>query len=112
MSDESVKKQLTQQFNLKRYFILFCMLAMMACDGPFPSQSKDGVPPDHNDNKHGARHKGGAGDPFDEGGCSDSDCHQADLRGGVVIYEGRKTVTPSCYQCHGNKWEDEDDDDD
>lgn len=88
--------------------LIFCCFLMIRCDGPFPSEPKTGVPGDHNDNEQGAMHKSGKDNPFGSGDCSDSDCHQNDLRGGVVVYEGRTTVTPSCYQCHGNKWEDDD----
>lgn len=98
-----------------RYTLLLITFAMFSlthfsCDGPFPSESKSGLPGDHTDDQGGALHKGGKDDPRGDGDCSDGDCHQPDLRGGVVEFEGRIVITPSCYQCHGEKWDDEGDD--
>ncbi len=96
-----------------RWLLLIIPLFLIqpGCDGPFPSESKVGVPEDHNEDEGGALHRDEKDDPFGEGNCSDSDCHQPDLRGGMVEYQGRITITPSCYQCHGNNWDDDDDDD-
>lgn len=96
---------------LARCFALLavCVLLCTGCDGPFPAQSKEGVPDDHTVNQGGALHKSGLEHPFRENsGCSDFDCHHDDLRGGLAIVEGVKTVAPSCYQCHDNKWDDDD----
>ena len=83
--------------------LLFCL----ACDGPFPAVDKPTIPSDHTSNQSGALHKGGEDNPFGSGGCSDSDCHQVDLRGGLVVFEGQRVVAPSCFQCHGARWEDD-----
>ena len=92
-------------------FLILCftfgLVLLLSCDGLFPSAARIGVPADHTESRKGALHKGGKEEPFGEGGCSDSDCHQSDLRGGVVNFEGRITVTPSCFQCHGALWEGE-----
>ncbi len=75
------------------------------CDGPFPTEEKIGLPDDHTVNKTGALHKSGLGRPFTtHSGCSQSDCHHRDLRGGLAVVDGRTTVAPSCYQCHGKRW--------
>ncbi len=84
--------------------LLFSFLAV-SCDGPFPVQDKIGVPSDHTDNKGGALHKSGAEHPFStQSDCSSPVCHQQNLRGGFVTEQNQ--VPPSCYQCHGKKWDD------
>ena len=75
------------------------------CDGPFPIEEKIGLPDDHTVSKKGALHKSGLGRPFTtDSGCSQSDCHHSDLKGGTAVVDGRTTVAPSCYQCHGKRW--------
>ena len=94
------------------FLLLFPLLMMlMACDGFFPNQSKDFVPSDHTSRKDGVYHMPGSEDPFGSGGCAIIQCHGMDLMGDVSLVEQGKTVTPSCYQCHGNVWDDEREDD-
>ena len=96
----------------KTLFVLIVGLVQLgagACDGPFLAQDKVGVPDDHTVNQGGASHKSGLNRPFRESsGCSQSDCHQSDLRGGPAKVDGRATIAPSCYQCHGKKWSNND----
>ncbi len=89
--------------------VLLSVLAVTltaACDGIYPAQDKTGPPDDHTV-KHGAAlHKAGEERPFsDQSGCSAGNCHHSDLRGGVADVDGRITVAPSCYQCHGVEWD-------
>ena len=83
------------------------LMLLMSCDGFFPSQSKDFLPSDHTSRKGGAYHMPGSDDPFGSGGCASVECHGTDLMGGVALVEQGKTVTPSCYQCHDNVWDNE-----
>lgn len=83
-------------------------LAVSSCDGPFPAQTKTGPPADHTVSIKGAMHKQGYKYPYKpESGCSAANCHQDDLDGGVATVDGRQTVSPSCFQCHGTKWKDD-----
>ena len=85
------------------------LMSLGGCDGPFPTQSKIGPPADHTENEDGALHKSGSEEPFSESsGCSSDQCHHSDLRGGLAEVDGRVTVAPSCYQCHGEEWDEED----
>lgn len=88
---------------LKRVLPIFSAFLMLfvfySCDGIFPSQAKSNVPEDHNNNFGGAMHKGDR----DVDDCDN--CHGSDLRGQVYNYNGTLIVTSSCYQCHGNIWE-------
>ncbi|MFQ5823034.1 MAG: hypothetical protein ACE5JB_03165 [bacterium] len=53
-------------------------------------------------------HKKGYKFPFKtSSGCSDTECHQSDLDGGVANVDGRITIAPSCFQCHETLWSDE-----
>ena len=96
----------------KTLFVLIVGLVLLwagACDGPFLAQNKAGVPDDHTVNRGGALHKSGLSRPFRESsGCSQADCHQSDLQGGPARVDGRATVAPSCYQCHGKRWSNND----
>ncbi|KAA3599127.1 MAG: hypothetical protein DWQ06_10945 [Calditrichaeota bacterium] len=84
--------------------ILFSFL-IISCDGPFPAQDKIGVPSDHTESKEGALHKPGYENPFsNKSDCSSPVCHQQNLQGGFVTEQNQ--VPPSCYQCHGVKWND------
>lgn len=84
--------------------LIFCVLILLGCDGPFPAQDKIGVPSDHTDSKEGALHKPGSEHPFsNQSDCSSPICHQQNLRGGFVTEQNQ--VPPSCYQCHGKKWD-------
>ena len=86
---------------------LCCVVVFAACESGFPTAPRVGVPDDHTELQGGAAHKSGLDHPFTESaGCSASDCHKSDLRGGQVTFEGQVTLTPSCYQCHGEKWSD------
>lgn len=88
--------------------VLLCLLASFGCDGPFPTSTKVDAPDDHTENQGGAFHKAGLEEPeTEQAGCSSSDCHQSDLRGGLALVDGVQFVTPSCYQCHGEKWDDD-----
>lgn len=83
-------------------------IALAACEGPFPSASKPGVPEDHTVSIKGVFHKPGQKDPYgEESGCADSDCHKDDLDGGVGELDGVAVIVPSCFQCHATLWEDE-----
>lgn len=95
-----------KDISCKKFLLLFPLFLMFftvySCDGIFPSQSKPNVPPDHTRNIGGALHKGdGGGDADDD--CNE--CHGSDLRGQVYNYNGTLVITSSCYQCHGNVWE-------
>ena len=94
--------------------LVISLLAAAGCDGLFPAQTKVGPPDDHTEAKGGGvMHKKGSEHPDRlNSGCTDSKCHQADLRGGLAEVDGRAAEAPSCYQCHGNNWDDDDDDDD
>lgn len=91
--------------SIRKVFILFTafflLFTLYSCDGIFPSESKYNVPPDHDNNRGGAFHKG----EDDTDDCDE--CHGNDLRGKVYNYNGTLVVTSSCYQCHGNVWEGE-----
>ncbi len=91
-------------------FMLLSAMVLLSCDPPFMSTKKIGPPSDHKNKQGNAMHKGGLEDPFTEGKCSDAECHGPDLRGDVATTDRGLVRTPSCYQCHGEKWEDEDDD--
>lgn len=85
------------------FLILILILSLPflnSCDGIFPSQSKINVPEDHNSNRGGALHKGGERESDD---CKE--CHGNDLRGKLYNLNGTYIVTSSCYQCHGDVWE-------
>lgn len=87
-------------------FLLSALLT--ACDGPFPSTAKPSLPDDHTDSIKGVYHKAGQKHPYYESsGCSDSDCHQDDLDGGVGSLDDEQVIVPSCFQCHETLWEDD-----
>lgn len=87
------------------FFASFVVLSFLyqGCDGVFPAQSKPNVPDDHTANYGGFLHRG------DEGGGDESDdcneCHGEDLRGKLYFFQNNWIITSSCYQCHGNVWE-------
>ena len=90
------------------FLFSLCLTGMGGCDGIFPAQMKEGPPEDHTENQKGAFHKSGLNHPFRENsGCSANECHHSDLRGGLAEVDGRITVSPSCYQCHGERWDDD-----
>jgi len=92
----------------KAHPLLFLALffAVIGCDGFFPSQQKETVPSDHTIDIQGVFHKPGLNDPLDEdSGCGSIHCHGSELKGGVAEMNGKATVVPSCYQCHGPFWE-------
>jgi len=89
--------------------LVLASLLMIGCDGVFPSAPKYGPPADHTVRKGGALHKAGLNDPTSaDAGCSAAECHHSDLRGGMAIVENELFVAPSCYQCHGEKWDEQD----
>jgi len=91
-------------------FFVFTALAAFACDGPFPSASKPNVPEDHTESIKGVLHKPGQEHPYlEESGCSDVECHQDDLDGGLGEVDGEPRIAPSCFQCHATLWEDDED---
>lgn len=91
------------------FFAAFILISFFyqGCDGIFPTQTKANVPDDHTSNYGGFLHRGdeeeGGGDELDD--CEE--CHGYDLRGKIYNYNGTLIVTSSCYQCHGNVWEEE-----
>jgi len=89
--------------------VVLCSVIAVACDGAFIAETKFGVPTDHTVNEDGAWHKPGYEHPFEaRSGCSTSNCHHGDLKGGVAIVDGQTTSAPSCYQCHGREWDEDD----
>ncbi|MCB0717886.1 MAG: hypothetical protein KDD65_05545 [Bacteroidetes bacterium] len=95
--------------NLLLGLILIGLTVLTGCDGVFPSAPKYGPPADHTVSKSGALHKAGLKNPTTaEAGCSAAECHHSDLRGGMAIVENELFVAPSCYQCHGEKWNERD----
>ncbi len=82
--------------------ILSLMLLSLGCTTPV----KVGVPDDHTDIIEGVGHRDGSDNPLSaESDCTS--CHQQDLRGGATVIEGATQYAPSCFQCHGNEWDDE-----
>lgn len=91
---------------LRYYFIfsvvLISLLYIYGCDTIVSSQSKPDVPADHTI-LHGIfLHKSGENEAED---CDD--CHGEDLKGGVQLLGTRYIYTESCYQCHGQLWDTE-----
>jgi len=90
--------------------LIFILLALVLwqCNGAFPSAQKQNLPADHTTNISGVMHKPGYLNPYRESsGCSAANCHQDDLDGGLAVVEGDTTIAPSCFQCHGTKWQDD-----
>jgi hypothetical protein len=88
--------------------LILLAFLLWQCNGPFPSAQKQGLPGDHTVSIQGVFHKPGYMNPYREAsGCSSGDCHQDDLDGGVAVVEGKTTIAPSCFQCHGTKWQDD-----
>lgn len=89
---------------LRYYFIfsliLISLLFFNGCDTIVSTQSKPDVPTDHTVLLGIFLHKSG-----ERGAVGCSDCHGADLKGGVQLLGTRYIYTESCYQCHGNLWE-------
>lgn len=87
---------------------LLVLALTSACSGPFPAASKPNLPDDHTESIKGVLHKPGYEYPYKESSnCSDSDCHQDDLDGGLASVDGRVTIAPSCFQCHETLWKDD-----
>lgn len=90
------------------FIILIAALSRMGCSGPFPVTAKPDLPDDHTVSIKSVFHKKGYKFPYKESsGCSDSNCHQDDLDGGVGNVDGRISPAPSCFQCHETLWSDE-----
>ena len=81
------------------------------CNAMLPTETAKPVPPDHTDIRFTAAHKPGGRHPysFDKVSgtylCASPLCHHLDLKGGIGYYNGKNVITPSCYQCHGTRWE-------
>lgn len=92
------------------WIVVPALLAGLACTTS--PNDKPLVPDDHTDPKGGAFHKSGAENPFETAGnCASATCHHADLRGGWALVPDPpgfdiEHLAPSCYQCHGVKWND------
>ena len=82
--------------------LLILLSGLYSCDGIFPTASKQGIPDDHQSNFGGFLHKGGKDDANPD---ECDDCHTLDLQGKVSKVNGVYRWAPSCYQCHGNKWD-------
>lgn len=96
-------------------FIVLCFLVFVNCNSPFSPESKPTLPPDHDDNEEMFFHKSGKYDPYERlSSCSAYNCHHSDLRGGSSVAQQNEapnrhveTIAPSCYQCHGKEWDQE-----
>ncbi|MBF0430569.1 MAG: hypothetical protein HQK83_04785 [Fibrobacteria bacterium] len=65
----------------------------------------------HHKFKQGALHKDEPDEPFgnrEHEGCASDNCHQSDLKGGLTSES--HLVAPSCFQCHGPIWEEDEED--
>ncbi len=92
------------------FVFMLPILGGAGCKAPFPPQTKSGIPQDHVVNIKGVMHKNGYKFPFkSSSGCSDANCHHDDLDGGVAKVNGVTHIAPSCFQCHGTKWQDDED---
>ncbi|MFQ5605515.1 MAG: hypothetical protein ACE5HS_19775 [bacterium] len=108
----SFNRIIKSMMRLKLFFfcsgLIFSIILLVRCSGPFPSISKSGLPSDHTEKIKGVLHKKGFKYPYKtNSGCSDSKCHQDDLDGGVAEVDGKITISPSCFQCHETLWEDD-----
>jgi hypothetical protein len=94
-----------------RSLIVVLLLFTSGCDFPFPKQEKHQLPKGldaHTEKKGTAFHKPGYDDPFSAtSGCSSGLCHQSNLKGGPAFIDGKDRIAPSCYQCHGEEWNDD-----
>ena len=98
----------------KRSFVFFqiyrfvFVLQLTGCHSPFPSDPKPNVPEDHTVTIATVLHKEGYDYPYRESsGCAVGYCHGNGLDGGVADIDDRISATPSCFQCHNTKWEDD-----
>lgn len=86
----------------------FIMGGSIACTKIMPTATKPTVPDDHTKDIEGVLHKPGFEEPMELiGGCSDRFCHGTALEGGVAIVDEKPAVAPSCFQCHDDKWNDD-----
>jgi hypothetical protein len=83
-------------------FFLVIIITVYSCDGIFPTAPHDILLPDHTLNLNGVFHKDTGKPRIQIEDCYE--CHSEDLNGMVIIYNGEKRWTPSCYQCHGPLW--------
>ncbi len=92
--------------------VVAIVLLIAGCDFPFPRAEKPGLPKGldaHTEKLGTAFHKPGFKDPLSPvSGCSSGLCHQSSLKGGAAFIEGRDRIAPSCYQCHGDLWNEKD----
>lgn len=88
--------------------LVLTLLMLSGCDFPFPKEEKTTLPKGldaHTEKLGTAFHKPGFKDPFSPvSGCSSGSCHQSNLKGGAAFIDGKDRIAPSCYQCHGEKW--------
>ena len=91
-------------------FVLFSASFILACEDGFPIESKKNLPEGHTEQIGIAFHKNGYGEPFaydasrGEANCAGAKCHHSDLRGGFAESDSIKLIAPSCFQCHGDLW--------
>ncbi|KAA3616039.1 MAG: hypothetical protein DWQ05_09790 [Calditrichaeota bacterium] len=98
---------------LSGILLVLVSLLVMACDPPFMSAEKVGPPSDHKVKKGTAKHKSGLDEPFSvKAECSNAECHGPELKGDIAVTDRGLVKTPSCYQCHGEKWDDDDEEED
>lgn len=89
--------------------LVFVLFFATSCDEGFPTQDKPNVPTDHTDHKEGVFHKSGSEYPYAydnlwQSSCAGASCHMSNLQGGLVMLDGKRHKSPSCYQCHGRLW--------
>lgn len=98
------------QKNFFIYFLYISVLMMLSCEDGFPTENKKNLPEGHTKLIGIAFHKKGYKEPFaydmsrGEANCAGAKCHHSDLRGGMAESDGMKLISPSCFQCHGDLW--------
>ena len=86
-------------------FLFTLLVIVYSCDGIFPTEPKNSLPPDHTRNIDGAYHREVGKEKIEIEDCYE--CHTEDIKGMVIIYNGEKRWTPSCLQCHGPLWKED-----
>jgi hypothetical protein len=79
--------------NLRLFTVVLIALFFSHCSTSTESESKYNPPADHTISEDGAKHKPGLDNPT----LNCASCHGNDLRG--------SETAPSCYTCHGKKWD-------